>query len=223
MNGRPSTDISLKDLLEKHKKEIMLSMNCHAIGRIEEFDSSSQTCTVKINYLKTRIIKNEQGRYVENNYEYPLLLDCPTLIYSGGLSGLTMPIKKGDSCLVLFNDRDIDNWYEGSNSAPLASSRLHSLSDGIVFVGLNSQSTKLNNYDADNPHLFNEDTSIKVKSDKVLIENSSDKLGVILGELIDAIANLQTNPVSTGSPASLSSTTINEINAAKSKIQGLLE
>lgn len=220
---RPSSNLSLKDVLNKHKSEIMLEMNCHAIGIIESFDSTNQTCTVKINYLKTRLVKDSQDEYVEENYKYPLLLDCPTMIYHGGDSGLTMPIKSGDNCLVLFNDRDIDNWFSGANEAPVATTRKHSLSDGIVFVGLNNAGNEITNYDSDNPVLYNQETKITVKSDKVLIENSTDQLGVLLRELIDEIKAIQTTPAVVGNPSAISPASQTLIEAVALKIEGLLE
>ena len=216
--NRPSTGVSLKDVLNKHKDEIMMETNCHAIGLIEEFNSSEQTCTVKINYLKTRLVRNQSGEYVETSYEYPLLLECPTIIYNGGGAGITMPISQGDSCLVLFNDRDIDNWFSGSNGAPLATSRKHSLSDGVVLVGLNNKSSLIQNYDTDNVNIYNGDSSIKIKTDKIVIDNGTDQLGALLRELVDGVKSIVTTNGGSVNPASQST-----LEATMVKIEGLLE
>lgn len=221
--NRTTSDPSLKDVLDMHKREIMLEMNCHALGIVESFDAQDQTCTIKINYLKTQVVKTQAGNYEERQFNYPLLIDCPTVIYRGGNAGLTMPITQGDSCLVLFNDRDFDNWFAGNDFAPVATNRLHSISDGIALVGVGSLSSKLENYDSENPHLFNGDTSLKIKSDKILLENSTGKLGMILAELVDKIIALQTTPAVVGNPSLLDPATIAELNTMKTKIEGILE
>lgn len=223
MSNRVSSDVSFKDVLDEHKKDIFRDMNCHSIGTVEEFDSSQQTCKVKINYLKTRLVKNQFGVYTERNFSYPLLIDCPIMVYKGGVSGLTMPISAGDSCLVLFNDRDIDNWFSGANSAPVSTSRMHSISDGIVFVGLNSKATLIQGYDAENPVLYNGQSKITVKSDKLVLENATNKLGELMVELIDAINAITSTNAVPGSPVALSPASQVQFNLIKAKFEGLLE
>jgi hypothetical protein len=47
-----------------------------------------------------------------------------------------MPIQSGDTCLVLFCDRDLDNWFESGQITTLNSNRVHDLSDGVALVGI---------------------------------------------------------------------------------------
>lgn len=59
---------------------------------------------------------------------------------------MTMPIAKGDSCFVLFNDRDIDNWFfDGGVKVP-NTNRIHDISDGLVVVGVNNLQTVISDY-----------------------------------------------------------------------------
>ena len=222
-NNKAVSEVDLKDVLDLHKKDVMLSMNCHAIGEIQSFDSSKQTCVVKISYCKTFYDRDSSGKYVPRYVDYPVLVDCPTVVLSGGLAGLSMPIKQGDSCLVLFCDRDIDNWFNGAKSGPPASNRLHSISDGVALVGLRSPANKIPNYDADNPTLYNEGTRVKVKTGKVEIANDSDKLGLLLADLIDAINSITTTNCVVGSPVAISPASQASISSVKAKLQGLLE
>ena len=73
---------------------------------------------------------------------YPLLVDCPCFILQGGGAFIEMPIQKGDECIILFNDRDIDNWFNGTTKEP-NSNRKHTLSDGIAIVGINNKTKTL--------------------------------------------------------------------------------
>lgn len=221
-------EVDLAALLDLHKKKIMLELNCHAVGKIRDFDSSTQTASALVNYKKTFAKRQSDGTYQKELKEYPILLDCPVISLkgNGNSCGLTMPIKPDDDCVVMFADRDIDNWYAGGNGSQLSTNRLHSLSDGIILCGVSRKNSVIENYDPDNPVLFNGETKITVKSDKVLIENSSDKLGALIRELIDEIKGLQTSdtipngnvilqPIPAASQALLEAVAV--------KLEGLLE
>lgn len=101
----------------------------------------------------------------------------------------------------------------------MASNRIHSISDGIVLIGARNKANPIEGFDNENPHIWNGDTRIKVKTDKVLIENSSDQLGALMRELVDAVkAIVTTNTADTVNPASQAA-----IEAVAVKIEGLLE
>ena len=173
---RNKSDAGFMAVLQLLKKEVMLETNCHAVGKIQSFDPTKQTCSVKINYKKTFLRRDEQsGLYKKELKDYPLLVDCPTIVNKGdnGSAGITIPIKKGDSCLVLFNDRDMDNWFSGNNNGPVNTNRLHSISDGIALVGVSSLSETLSEYDNEAVTLFYGETTIKIKDGEILMENGN--------------------------------------------------
>jgi hypothetical protein len=138
----------LKDLVNLVKKDIFLSLNCHHVGTIQTFDSANQTATATINYKRTYFKPDPiTGGSVPYLVDYPLLLDCPVICLGGGAASLRFPITTGDECLILFNDRDIDNWLStSSTSSGVATTRLHSFSDGIILVGVRSVSNVLESY-----------------------------------------------------------------------------
>jgi len=192
---------NLRDLLDAHKKDIFLSMNCHAIGIIEEFDAAKQTVKARIAYKKT--FYEKQGKnYKEVLVDYPFLIDCPAIVLSGGDFSVKMPIKQGDECLVLFNDRSIDKWFESGNVVQLDSNRLHSFSDGIVLVGVRSLARSIEGYEENKVRIGDEthdlilgdgeatlkmDQSIVEVKEKIKIENSSKNLKQLLQDLITAV------------------------------------
>lgn len=119
----------LRMLFLNNLKALMNDFNCVMIGTIEAFDAGSQTASVSINF------KRVVGTGLK---DYPILVDCPVFVLTGGIGTITMPIAKGDTCVVLFNDRDIDLWYGTGQVLPPNSTRSHSLSDGIALVGIRS-------------------------------------------------------------------------------------
>lgn len=145
----------LGDLLVAHKKDIFLSMNCHHVGTVQSFNATLQTAKVTINYKRTYFKPNSQGVVQPELRDYPVIVDAPVIALGGGPMAMTFPITQGDECLVLFNDRDIDNWFAGSNASPNATPRLHSFSDAFILVGVRSKPKVLASYNADGVEIRN--------------------------------------------------------------------
>ena len=126
----------LDDVLSGLKNEIFADLNCVQIGRIQKVNSN-QTVEILLQ-MKRRIPDNKIA-------DYPLLVDCPYFVLQGGGAYIDMPIKKGDICLVLFNDRNIDTWWSTENVAESPDRRKHNLSDGFALIGVNSDVNPLDN------------------------------------------------------------------------------
>lgn len=214
-----ATDYDIDDLNNLLMKQIMLSLNCHAIATIKSFDSVKRTVSAKIIYNKTFYKSEADGTRNPYYVEYPILLDCPVIILGGGASSLTFPISAGDTCLMLFNDRDIDNWVAGANSGPPATGRLHSLSDGIALVGFITPSA----YDTNRAVLRNGPTYVGVSSTKVKIANGNTTLNAVLQDLVTAIKNIITTNCVLGAPVTLSPASMTAMTAMATEIGGLLE
>src|SRR5690606_13368617 len=130
--------------------------------------------TVTINYKKTYYRLNAAtGLYAPLLMDYPILVDCPVIALGGAAAALTFPITKGDECLVLFNDRDMDNCFQVGSGSANAAPRLHSFADGIVLVGLRSLAKVLTNYDTQRAVLRNGTALVGVSPSKVRVANSS--------------------------------------------------
>lgn len=158
---------SLTSLLELFQRNIMSSLNCHQVGEIVSFNSSTQTAEVSV-----KMTYQVNGKIME----YPLLIDCPCIIVGGGKGRLTFPISSGDSCLVLFNDRDIDNWYASGQTMPPRTGRKHSFSDAIALVGLHNSQNKITDYLATGTELKYGDSTIKLEDNKVTLTNGSSSI-----------------------------------------------
>lgn len=222
MINKIPTEPNIKDLLDMFKRDIFLSLNCHAIGKIQSFDSAKQTAKVTIEYKKTYSERDAQGIYREVSVSYPVLLDCPVIVMQGGGCGLTFPISTGDKCLILFNDRDIDNWYSGGQVVAPNTQRMHSMSDGIALVGLNSLQSSISGYDTTRARFYNGTTEVSVGPNLVKIANNLTTLKTVLNDLLDLLstsfaASTQTpgNPINTAAATALT--------AYKAVVSGLLE
>lgn len=187
---------SLKDLLDLYKQQTLLDLNCHHIGTVQSFDKDAQTVTATINYKKTFFTLNPlSGIYDPVLVDYPILLDCPVVVLGGGNAKLTFPIAQGDECLIIFNDRNIDNWFQSGQAGPVATARLHSFSDGIALVGLQSLNKSIKNYDTTRAVLRNGDdglTMVGVGPTLIKIANNTTTLNTLLQNLVTQLENLVT-------------------------------
>lgn len=155
---------SLTSLLELFQRNIMSSLNCHQVGEIVSFNPDTQTAEVSVKM--TYKVNNEI-------VDYPLLIDCPCIILGGGKGRLTFPISAGDTCLLLFNDRDIDNWYASGQTMLPRTGRKHSFSDAIALVGPRNMQNKITDYLTTGTELKYGESTIKLEDNKVTVTNGS--------------------------------------------------
>lgn len=172
--NRNILDPELKDVLDSLDRDINLDLNCVKIGQINKFDPEKKTAEIQILF---KILKQD-----ETSSSYSVLVDCPIFTLQGGGSSLQMPIEPGDNCIVLFSDRNIDNWYRtGSEGIPF-DGRTHSLSDAIALVGVNALTSNLENYVSEQTRLIYGDSIITIKKDgEVRIDVTSGKKFIVDG------------------------------------------
>lgn len=133
----------LVTVLDNLKRDIFFEMNCVNIGIVQEFDETNQTAKVRLALKRVESVAPDGTQTLK---ERPILLQCPVHILSGGDGYITFPISAGDECIVLFNDREIDNWWNtGEVSAP-STSRFHDASDALVIVGVRSLQKAIADY-----------------------------------------------------------------------------
>ncbi len=203
----------LRALLGQLKTDIFTTFNCHQLGTIQSFNASKQTATVSVNLLRMVPDLNVTPT-VYRNISYPLLVDVPVFINSGGSGYLTLPIAAGDTCLVLFNDRDIDTWFSTGSIAEPNSQRCHDLSDGLALVGFRSLANALQGFDTDNAVLAFEGGKIKV-ADKLDFVGQLSTMRAVMGTIYAALIDLNTKK--TGASA------ITTINAFQTEYNNLLQ
>jgi hypothetical protein len=93
-----------------------------------------------------------------------IIPDIPVAIYNAGGWSITMPIQQGDECLLVFNDAEIDMWFQNGGSANnTISSRRHSPSDAIAVFGLRSTPRALQNYSTTAMQIRNDDGSVIIE------------------------------------------------------------
>ena len=158
---------NLDTILYKKNFEIMAKINCMQIGIVQKFYPENQTADI-ILVAKRKISESLNGEFIYK--DYPPLLSVPCIVLRGGLGVLEMPITAGDECLILFNDRDIDNWYLSGKVSANKTDRMHDFNDGIALVGIGSMSKILTDYVANAVKLKYNNTTLVI-NDTGIISN----------------------------------------------------
>lgn len=134
---------SISDMLDATKRQTSASMNCVQIGTIQSFDPATQLASIKLSMLQVVDVM-EDG--TKTYAEYPLIQECPVVTLFGGVDFLSMPITAGDNCIVLFNDREIDNWVYFGDGRSATVEKLHDLNNAIALVGIRPLTNSIGNY-----------------------------------------------------------------------------
>lgn len=146
-------------------------------GIIQSFNPEEQTVTVQPT-IREQIIKEDRSKEWT---QLPLLLDVPIYFPRAGGYSLTMPVKEGDECLVVFLDSCMDAWWSYGGIQNQLEKRRHDLSDAVAFVGLWSQPNVLPNYSTDSCQLRND-------TGKAYIELKDNNINIV-GENVNIDAN----------------------------------
>ena len=218
MTTKPQTTIpTWADILESLRYGIFSDLNCHEVGILEEIDYNTQLASVRIAHQ--RVVENMPS--TSGRVDYPVLKGVPLMVLGGGDGSLRFPFKVGDSCLLFFNDKDLDNWAVTGSIGPLASDRKHSFSDAVALVGLRSLANPLADYSPERTELTHASTVISL-GDKVRIENATKSLFTVLDSLVDIVGTLSSgvgvapgNPIYPGLSA--------QVLALKAELAQLLE
>lgn len=172
------------------------NLRCASPGIIQSFDATAQTVVVKI-AIKERVKCDAESfiaKYGSNvaDIEIPLLLDVPICIPCVGDFSITLPVKAGDECLVIFTDTCIDAWWQSGGVQKQMSLRRHDLSDSFAILGVKSQPQKLTGYSTDSLQIRNKD------GDKY-IELSESAINLILSSTVKV--NMTSSKIDITAPA----------------------
>lgn len=214
---------ALEDVLELERRYIMLSLNCHAIGTITEVDLVNHKVSATVNYTRTVYTNDANGIPQVSFPNYAMLVDMPFIILGGGKFSMTFPIAPNDQCMILFNDRDIDNWISSGQVAqsgsPPATNRLHSFSDGIALVGFSKPTL-----DPTRAKFGTDDTYVAVSETKIKLANAITTLNTQLQNLITHLKALSIDVSSVGpGGGTVSAASQATLTADATALGGLLE
>lgn len=201
------TELEINQLL---KSNIFSNLNCHNIGRILEFDPTTQLCTVELMQIK---------QFNDQYFTPAPITQVPLIMYGAGNAHITLPNPVGTICLLLFLDRNMDSFMETAEQYVPETSRMHDFTDCVALTTFKTLVNPVQNYDEKAISLLNEsivdevkkETSLRVYPDglevetsgKIKLANTSQNLATLIQNLLTACEDI-TVDTNTGalSPAS---------------------
>jgi hypothetical protein len=160
---------AVRESIKSYAKDLHVALP----GIIKSFDASTQLATVQP-CIKRALEK--AGEIV-----LPLITNVPVIFPRAGSFVLTMPVKAGDECQILFNERDIGQWVKNGGLVNPSDYRLHSLSDAVAIIGLSSQPNRISNFNASAAELRSLDDSNKIsiaEDGTILIKNTKGSITI---------------------------------------------
>lgn len=233
--GIHKEEANLSEISQLLKDSVMSNLNCHNIGRIIEFDSTTQTCTVELMQIK---------QFNDQAFIPAPITQVPLIIYGSDNSYITLPNPVGSVCLLLFLDRNIDNFLETGEQYMPETSRMHDFTDAVALTTFKTLANPIENYDGNaitmyyktiindvlyeaviknsgnaiNLKMINGDNYSQINiASKIKIENNNQNLNTLIGNLITAINNIT---ISNNAVSSASKTALNNV---KTQFGELLE
>lgn len=159
------------------KWQLLCELRVAAPGIIQSFDAAKQTVSVQLTVLEN--INNAQT-LVPTSVQIPILSDVPLVLPRAGGFVVTLPVKVGDECLVIFGDNDYGAWWFSGGSQAQVTRRRHDLSDGFAILAPWSQPRVIADYSTDSLEIRSDDgtQAIEVRTDAINITVGSGDVTV---------------------------------------------
>ena len=193
-------------------------------GIIQSFDPTAQTVTVQP-AVKMKTVREEGGESSVQYVNMPPIINVPVVIpYAQGAGLLlTLPIRAGDECMLVFADRAIDNVAEfgGVQPPPIVpvegttTPRAHHLTDGICIPGFIARPKAVPDYNTENIELRDRDrkTYISLGPSGITITDGTATWtmsdGVVTIDAPGGLIETSNGPISRSTPATYTVTCSN--------------
>lgn len=134
MNDVPSLAQLIKQAIDNRLLDVHTAM----IGKVERYDAEKQLLDVAP--MLKRHIKDIAGSW--QSEELPMLCDVPILFPCAGGYFISFPIQPGDFVQVIFNEANIEEWFD--ESAPtIVDNQRFTLQGAVAIPGIFPSSNAL--------------------------------------------------------------------------------
>ncbi len=161
MQSRMQTTNEIKDVIKEWIRKGGENIHVSMIGKIESYNP--QTNRASITPVGTMTCPDWQELPFPTIHNVPIQYPCG----NGGKSGVTFPIKQGDTCIIIFADHQIENFLSGEKSDDM---RNHSMNDAYAIPTLFSDSVPTVKSNPNDVCMFNEGALIVLKSSLMTIK-----------------------------------------------------
>jgi hypothetical protein len=190
---------TLAELLDRAFWTKMVGVNTAIPGVVDKYDQETNTAEVKVG-IKAKFLGEDYS-------DLPLIADVPVIMprSAGGSAFIKLPIKVGDTGVLIFSQKSISDWLASSSKSVLPTSkRRFDISDGMFIPGL-MQNSKAGLPKGDDLRIVYGEMSIIVHpSGKIEFKGQSEDFMSLfvdfIQEMIDAkvVTSLGASPFTAG-------------------------
>lgn len=147
----------LADIIRQAIEDRLVDVHTMLPGRIDAYDPATQKADVEP--LIKRLQKTVDGEIKE---DLPVISGVPVLWPRAGGFKLTLPVSKGDRCMLVFCERSIETYQTGQgrkggsdliNQSDPDTFEMHNLSDPVAIMGWYNDAESLSTTDQDGMQL----------------------------------------------------------------------
>lgn len=161
-------------------------------GQIQSYDPEKQEADIVP--LIHRTLPGPDDDDEDTVEELPVLMHVPVLFPRAGGFGITFPVQKGDTVLVIFCERAIGRWRATAERAAPELPELHGANGAVAIPGLYPGRDALEDVDPDNMVLgaiAGSGPKVKITPEHVEVDGTSDAAALAskVKAVIDAFVN----------------------------------
>lgn len=218
-----STAKSLHQIINDTIRNRLSNLHIALPARIEKYDAVKRQAKVKP--LLARRLKDN------SILDLPVINNVPVVFPGSSEAVISIPIKKGDTVLLIFSERSLDEWLNEGLQVTPEDIRRNDLSDAIALPGLFSFNVD-NGADNVNVRIRFKNTDIKItpegdvkinggSSGKIAMGNSQEELLDLIDQLLTLLIN-STTATSIGAQPLSAVPQITTLQTDLAKIKGVL-
>jgi hypothetical protein len=130
---------TLEELLRKAMDARVAQVRVAIPGQVVSYDKATQTANIQP--IVDDFVETETETF---NESLPQLQGVPVAVYSGGGFFVHVPLVKGDTGLLVFQERSIDLWLKTGKQNPPQDLRRHHLGSAVFYPGVHDSTHALN-------------------------------------------------------------------------------
>lgn len=144
-------------------------------AQVVSYDASKQT--VDVQPLLQRVYRDDDG--TEKSESFPQIPNVPVAFPRAGGYALTFPVAAGDTVLLVFAERALDQWRARDKEVDPGDLRMHDLSDAVAIPGVYASAKALTNAAQTDRAVFGKDGGLQVAVKAALIEMGEKDAGAL--------------------------------------------
>lgn len=208
----PSFSTAIDQAIESKLIELHTAMPAEIVA----YDSLTSYAIVKPHF---------QQKYIDDNTPVSIstISGVPVLLPRTADSHLRLPIKKGDTGLLIFAERSLDKWVQNAKDVDPDDVRHHSLNDAVFIPGIFDQKTNIKgNARGDSLEIRNKTGFCEILTNGTLkIGNNKEELISLLQELVNLLASTTVVVVGGSSSGTYPLATAAQLSAIASRINSI--